>query len=147
MGSLTTSTTKGRSMRNADRKEFGLLLAAAAEYYGRELSVSTIGMYWAGLEDMDLESVRAAMNAHIRDPKRGQFMPKIADIRGAVMARLEHDGRPGAEEAWAMLPRDEAGSVVWTAEMAAAFGVALPLIEEGEETVAELVRILEKGSI
>jgi hypothetical protein len=43
----------------------------------------------------------------------------IADVVG----RLD-DGRPGPEEAWAMIPPDEAGSVVWTEEMAQAYGVA-----------------------
>lgn len=45
-----------------------------------------------------------------------------------IINRLE-DGRPGAEEAWAMLPKSEADSVVWTEEMAAAFGVCEGLTE------------------
>lgn len=45
-----------------------------------------------------------------------------------VLTRLD-DGRPRPEEAWAMIPKDEAGSVVWTDEMAAAYGVAAPLMD------------------
>lgn len=54
-----------------------------------------------------------------------------------VISRLD-DGRPGPEEAWAMLPRDEASSVVWTAEMSEAWGVALPLLNAGEHVGARM---------
>lgn len=40
-----------------------------------------------------------------------------------VVSRLE-DGRPGPEEAWAMLPKGEEATVVWTEEMAVAAGIA-----------------------
>jgi hypothetical protein len=45
-----------------------------------------------------------------------------------VLTRID-DGRPGVEEAWAMCPKSEAESAVWTDEMAQAFGVALALID------------------
>lgn len=54
-----------------------------------------------------------------------------------VLTRID-DGRPGPEEAWAMIPHDEASSVVWTDEMALAFGVANPLIVEGEKIQARM---------
>lgn len=37
-----------------------------------------------------------------------------------------------------MLPKSEAQSVVWTDEMAAAFNVALPLLEEGQQVAARM---------
>lgn len=49
----------------------------------------------------------------------------------AILERLD-DGRPGANEAWAMIPQDEGGSVVWTDEMATAYGIAAPLIAAGQ---------------
>lgn len=57
------------------------------------------------------------------------------EVRGAltlqdVISRLD-DGRPGAEEAWAMLPYTESKTAVWTEEMAQAFGIAAPLIDAG----------------
>ena len=58
-----------------------------------------------------------------------------------ILARLD-DGRPGPEEAWAMMPRDESQSVVWTDEMAQAWGVARPLIDEGD-TIAGRMAFLE----
>jgi len=54
-----------------------------------------------------------------------------------VVTRLD-DGRPGPEEAWAMLPFDEAQTVVWTDEISKAWGIALPLIEEGERVPARM---------
>lgn len=54
-----------------------------------------------------------------------------------ILTRLE-DGRPGPEEAWAMLPRGEEASVVWTTEMQQAYGVALPLLQEGDVVAARM---------
>lgn len=54
-----------------------------------------------------------------------------------ILARLD-DGRPGPEEAWAMIPRDEAASVVWTSEMAQAWGVAAPLLAQGDGVAARM---------
>lgn len=54
-----------------------------------------------------------------------------------VLSRLE-DGRPGPEEAWAICPRDEAVTVVWTEEMRLAWGAAYRLIEEGDEVAARM---------
>lgn len=59
-----------------------------------------------------------------------------------VLTRID-DGRPEGEEAWAMLPKDEGASVVWTQEMATAFGVAYPLIRSGE-TIPARMAFLEK---
>ena len=56
------------------------------------------------------------------------------EVRGAltvqdVVRRLD-DGRPGPEEAWASMPMDEAQSVVWTDEMAQAYGVVCHMLDE-----------------
>src|SRR3569832_801957 len=48
-----------------------------------------------------------------------------------ILARIE-DGRPGMEEAWAMMPKSELASVVWTDEMAQAWGVASPMLAQGD---------------
>ena len=54
-----------------------------------------------------------------------------------VISRLD-DGRPGAEEAWSMMPRGEDLSAVWTEEMAAAFSVCGEYLENGQEIEARL---------
>lgn len=58
---------------------------------------------------------------------------RVAD----VIARLD-DGRPGPEQAWSMIPKDEDGSVVWTDEMATAFGAANPLLQSGDTIAARM---------
>lgn len=54
-----------------------------------------------------------------------------------IVSRID-DGRPSVEEAWAKIPRDEGCTVVWTEEMSAAFGVALPLLQHGDEVAARM---------
>src|SRR5690348_15672079 len=54
-----------------------------------------------------------------------------------VISRLD-DGRPGAEEAWGMVPLSEGATVVWTAEMASAFAAAAPLLERGDKVAARM---------
>lgn len=54
-----------------------------------------------------------------------------------VLTRID-DGRPDAEEAWALMPKDEDSSVVWTDEMARAYGAAYPLIRSDEMIPARM---------
>ena len=55
----------------------------------------------------------------------------------AVLSRID-TGHPGAEEAWALCPRDEDATVVWTSEMADAYGVAAALLREGDQVAARM---------
>lgn len=64
------------------------------------------------------------------------------EVRGAltlhdVVSRLE-DGRPGPEEAWAMIPMSEADTAVWTTEASQAFGVAIGLLDAGDKVAARM---------
>ncbi|MDR6421318.1 hypothetical protein J2801_003606 [Paraburkholderia phenoliruptrix] len=64
------------------------------------------------------------------------------EVRGVltvsdVVSRID-DGRPGPEEAWAMLPRDEDTTVVWTDEMRAAWAIARPMLEADEDIPARM---------
>jgi hypothetical protein len=54
-----------------------------------------------------------------------------------VISRMD-DGRPGVEEAWAMLPSGEDDTVVWTAEMAEAYRACAPLLAEGDRIAARM---------
>jgi hypothetical protein len=49
-----------------------------------------------------------------------------------------NDGRPEPETAWALCPKTEAASVVWTEEMATAFGVARLLLRDGDPIAARM---------
>lgn len=46
----------------------------------------------------------------------------------AIIQRID-DGHLGVEEAWALIPRDEDATVVWTDEIAEAYGVCRDLLE------------------
>lgn len=48
-----------------------------------------------------------------------------------IIVRID-DGRPDADEAWSMMPKTEMASVVWTDEMAEAWGSASPLLQSGD---------------
>jgi hypothetical protein len=125
-------------MQPSDRNDFAELLKQTSEYYDRKFTPTVVAMYWNGLQDVPMSVFRGALNAHMNDPQCGQFMPKIADIRRAIAAAAVNDGRPGAEEAWAMVPRDEMWTVVWTTEMAAAWGIAQVLLQDGDKIAARM---------
>lgn len=124
-------------MFQSDFEVFNGLLSAVSELYGKPPSAMVQSLYWGALREYDLATIRQAFDRHVRNPDGGQFMPKPADIIRTIASRID-DGRPGVEEAWAMIPRDEATSVVWTSEMAEAWGIAQPLLNEGDPVAARM---------
>jgi hypothetical protein len=101
-------------------------IALTAEVCGQALSPAAARLLAEDLADF---GGAAILNALARCRMELQGPLKTADI----LARLD-DGRPRADEAWAMMPKSESESVVWTDEMAHAWGVALPLL--GADDVA-----------
>jgi len=94
-------------------------------------------LFFNALKGYELATVSAAFSAHVKDPARGKFAPTPADLIAQIDA-VTSDGRPGAEEAWAMVPMDEAQTVVWTNEMAEAHGVCQPLLSAGDKIGARM---------
>lgn len=128
-------------MREADFDAFGSMLDAVCGLLSRgsySPSAPNTALWFRALATHDLEAVRAGFDAHVRDPQRGRFVPTPADILAQITGA--HDGRPGPEEAWAiaLLGRDEAQTVVWTAEMAEAWGIARTVLELGDEIGARM---------
>ena len=105
-------------------------IIATAELCGAPLSKPAMSMLALDLDIYPPESVSAALR-RCRMEHKGRLTAE------SVISRID-DGRPGPEEAWAMIPRDESASVVWTDEMAAAYGVAYPLISEGEHIAGRM---------
>lgn len=91
-------------------------VAVTAELCGRTLSDVAARVFVTDLDAYPEHEVIAALTK-CRKEVRGALT--VSD----VVSRLD-DGRPGPDEAWAMLPRSEDQTVVWTAEMAHAFGVS-----------------------
>src|SRR5260363_116053 len=67
-------------MSENDFDVFAVLLDAAYALYGKALPAEAKAAYFESLKDWPMETVRAALNAHVRDAQRGQFAPKPADL-------------------------------------------------------------------
>ncbi|CAJ4970183.1 Uncharacterised protein [Burkholderia pseudomallei] len=105
-------------------------IAVTAELCGKVFSPAAARQFAADLSPYPEAQVLGALERCRREVKG---VLSLAD----VISRLD-DGRPGPDEAWAMIPRDETQSVVWTDEMAEAYGVARPLLAVGEPIAARV---------
>jgi hypothetical protein len=105
-------------------------IAATAELCGRTFSPAAARVFASDLEGYPEPAVLAALT---RCRKEVKGLLTVAE----VIARID-DGRPGVEQAWAMMPHSEADSIVWTAEMAHAWGVASPLLQTGDKVGARM---------
>lgn len=105
-------------------------VAVTAELCGRTFSEAAARVF---VDDLARFPEPAVIRALARCRREVKGLLTIQD----VVSRLD-DGRPGADEAWAQIPFDEDGSVVWTEEMALAFGVARGLLAEGEKVAARM---------
>lgn len=110
--------------RDAARSALAQAIALTAEVCGQTLSHAAADMLADDLADFDIAQVLDAL-ARCRMELQGPL--KVADI----LVRID-DGRPDADEAWEMMPKSELASVVWTDEMARAWGTALPLLNAGD---------------
>lgn len=110
---------------------FGVTL----EITGTEVSKGAAKVMLHDLAAYPEEHVLGALRRCCRELK-GKLT--LADI----LQRVD-DGRPGPEEAWSMIPKDEASSVVWSTEMREAYSAAQPLIADGELVPARMA-FLEK---
>ena len=120
-------------MTDDDAPAFDLRLREVMEVYGRAApSETALCGWWRALGDFDWSVVEGALVEHVAQCK---FAPTPADIVERLVAR---DGRPGPEAAWslALQAHDEQATVVWTQEIAEAFGVAKPVLDAGDEVGA-----------
>lgn len=98
-------------------------VAVTAELTGTEITEMAAKVFAMDLAEYPKAAVMTALTRCRRELK-GRLT--LADVLNRV---AEMDGRPSADESWAMMPMDEAATVVWTDEMAAAWGVALPMVD------------------
>lgn len=103
-------------------------VAVTAELCGRTFSEAAARVFVSDLAAYPEDAVIASLT---RCRKEVRGMLTVQD----VVSRLD-DGRPGPEEAWAMLPLGEDDSAVWTDEMASAWGVARSVYRGGDKTAA-----------
>lgn len=105
-------------------------VAVTAELCGRTFSEPAARVF---VDDLGAYPEPAVMAALRRCRREVRGVLTVQD----VVSRLE-DGRPGAEEAWALLPKSEAESVVWSTEMAEALRLAQPLLDDGDRVGARM---------
>lgn len=105
-------------------------VAVTAEVMGTQMSEAAATVFAEDLDRFPLALVLDALTRCRRDV-RGRLV--LAD----VISRID-DGRPGAEEAWAMIPKNEDVSGVWTEEMQAAMKIAGLLLRDGDTIAARM---------
>lgn len=129
-------------MRDADFHQFVELLDGCYALLGREKALNgpAKALFFRALGVHSIEAVRAGFDAHVKDPQRGRFPPTPADVIAQIEGLVADDGRPGAEEAWAMCSNadDESETVVWSAEMSQAYSVASSLMQAGDHIGARM---------
>lgn len=122
-------------MTPTDKRAFKDALDLAHETARQALPTpAVLGVFWAQLEAYPLDAVLRALSRHVAT---SEFAPTPASI-------LKHlpkmsDGRPEADEAWAIAIRsaDERETVVWTQEIAEAWAIASPVFD-GDEIGARM---------
>lgn len=111
-------------------KELLKAIAVCAELTGTELSPAAAAVFASDLEKYPEPQVMGALSRCRRELK-GRMT--LAD----VISRLD-DGRPGVEEAWALCPKSESETAVWTEEMALAMAAASNLLDDGDHVGARM---------
>ena len=119
-------------MNTNEKKEFVEYLADIFTMYGAKLTPTSI-MLWSNLmNNYPLSSVKDALLNHV---EHSVFAPKPADMINFIK---EQDGRPSADVAWSMIPRNESVSAVLSQDMLTAMAAAQPLLDEGDQVAARM---------
>lgn len=122
-------------MKTIDKKAVLQMVSASLAAYGKKLPDPgpLLEAWWNELKVFPEPVIAMAFAAY--KGENSEFAPNPAAIANRCKAM---DGRPGAEEAWAMIPFRGDTSAVWTDEMAAAWGVVAPLLQEGDRVAARM---------
>lgn len=67
-------------MQKTDYEEFLKIIIGTGELYEKIPSANSLELYWDDLKELSLDELRRAITQCRRDPERGRFMPKPADI-------------------------------------------------------------------
>ncbi|MBY0241831.1 MAG: hypothetical protein K2X55_21215 [Burkholderiaceae bacterium] len=123
-------------MEAHEKPEFMTMLAEALAGYEKPLPEAGMVKAWLSqMAEFPLGAIREALRIYAVENTK---FPPVPNGIAALCRNM--DGRPGAEEAWAiaLTSRDEADSVVWTAECAEAFRIAKPILDLGDEVGARM---------
>jgi len=67
-------------MEYSKKQDFFQMVADVMSYYKQDTSEFMLNVFWDACKDLEFEAVSKAFNAHAKDPDKGQFAPKVADI-------------------------------------------------------------------
>lgn len=118
------------SERSVARVELAKAVIVTAEVMGYELSPAAAEAMADELSSHPPDGVAAALRRCQRE-LTGRL------TLAAILQRID-DGHLGPEEAWSLCPRGEDATVVWTDEIAEAYGTARPLLASGDEVAARM---------
>jgi hypothetical protein len=109
-------------------------IAVTAELMGTQISPTAAAIMASDLSGYPKDAVIEALTRVRRESKSRLSLALVIE----KIEQLIPDGRPSADEAWAMIPRDEYTSAVLTGEMLEAMGIAQPLLDEGDQVAARM---------
>lgn len=121
-------------MNNSDFQAFHdtWVNAHAMSSSNKEPADSVVMAVFDVLSDYPISHVLAAIKAH---NKRSRFAPTAADIVDLLETKHQH---LSADEAWALCPKDEGATVVWTSEIAQAYAACSGMVADGDKIGARM---------
>jgi hypothetical protein len=129
-------------MHERDFEPFAAMLQDVWDLYpqAKVPTPGQVAMFFRAMDEHPIHAVRKGFDRHVRDPQRGRFPPLPADVIAQIVGEAANDRRPGAEEAWAIAihSADENRTVVWTAEIAEAWGIAKGIAANGDDVGARM---------
>jgi hypothetical protein len=118
-------------MMHTDRAAFAKLLAGTMLAYGKPMPTGQLATFWwEQLTQFPLEVVERAMAGYRLEE------PNFAPNPNAIIVRcVEADGRPSADEAWAIALQscDEQVTVIWTVETCTALADCRTILDAGDK--------------
>lgn len=113
-------------MNDQDKRRFMEIYDGCCMNYGKEKNTEALKFFFKALSGYDIEIVHSAFQSHVLHCR---FFPTIADIRERISLMAPVLARPGPDEAWALIPKDEEDSAILTDEMLSAWAAVHKLYE------------------
>ena len=67
-------------MQSNEKTKFYAMLSEVMSYYKQDTSEFMLSVFWDACKGVEFEQVAKALNNHVKDPDKGQFAPKVADV-------------------------------------------------------------------
>jgi hypothetical protein len=124
-------------MNDSERADFEVTIEDCFAMY--EAEPKDLNVWWSACRRFELKAVMAALVFHMED-EQAKYPPRPADIVRIVANNRPPDGHVPPAEAWAIAVEamDEDNTVVWTPEIAEAWGVSKLLMDAGDRDGARM---------